>query len=152
MSAAQMAEVNVSLPHCHLCVVFVSFNVVPFLFNSGWTPVFYFRPVIYTVDFWYLWTVVWRRGGILYQILKGRVFSAMWNHNMFEWKTLYRQLDPVFCSYDLEIICLKYKHYKWLHIVHNSNYSVITSYILHTFNCTIFKMSIRLLWSERYMY
>jgi len=34
-----MAEVNVSLPHCHLCVVCVSFDMVSFLFNSGRTRV-----------------------------------------------------------------------------------------------------------------
>ena len=30
-----MAEVNVSLPHCHLCVVCVSFDVIPFFLILG---------------------------------------------------------------------------------------------------------------------
>ena len=43
MSAAQMAEVNVSLPHCHLCVVLFPLMCYHFFFNLGEIPMRSFR-------------------------------------------------------------------------------------------------------------
>lgn len=58
---------------------------------------FYFRPVIYTVDFLQCEIIIY---------LNERLCIGSWI--LFFW------------SYNLEIICLKYKHYKWLHIVHTT--------------------------------